>query len=94
LIDYRPALRDRSGAGEYTHQLVKALIGIFPPSAREEGLAVTVFSSSWKDRLRELPELGGAGAIDRRLPVRLLNFAWHRLSAAPARSTAACPSGC
>ena len=26
LIDYRPALRERSGAGEYTHQLARALL--------------------------------------------------------------------
>ena len=83
LIDYRPALRDRSGAGEYTHQLVKALLACYPPSGSASGtngdLALTVFSSSWKDRLTETPELRGASAIDRRVPVRLLNFAWHRL---------------
>ena len=83
LIDYRPALRDRSGAGEYTHQLVKALLATFPrsgPAAGTNGsLALTVFSSSWKDRLVDTPELRGANAIDRRVPVRLLNFAWHRL---------------
>jgi glycosyltransferase involved in cell wall biosynthesis len=83
LIDYRPALRDRSGAGEFTHQLVKALLACYPPSARTPGkssaLALTVFSSSWKDRLTETPDLHGASAIDRRVPVRLLNFAWHRL---------------
>jgi glycosyltransferase involved in cell wall biosynthesis len=83
LIDYRPALRDRSGAGEYTHQLVKALLASYPPSGPAPGangaLALTVFSSSWKDRLAATPDLDGATAIDRRVPVRLLNFAWHRL---------------
>ncbi len=87
LIDYRPALRDRSGAGEYTHQLVKALLACFPPSgpaSRAHGdLALTVFSSSWKDRLTLTPELRGANAIDRRVPVRLLNFAWHRFGWPP-----------
>jgi glycosyltransferase involved in cell wall biosynthesis len=83
LIDYRPALRDRSGAGEYTHQLVKALLACFPTPTPTSGvngdLAVTIFSSSWKDRLAQSPELRGARTIDRRVPVRVLNFAWHRL---------------
>jgi glycosyltransferase involved in cell wall biosynthesis len=87
LIDYRPALRARSGAGEYTHQLVKALLAAYPLSgpASKTGsdLALTVFSSSWKDRLVETPDLRGARAIDRRVPVRLLNFAWHRLGWPP-----------
>ena len=87
LIDYRPALRDRSGAGEYTHQLVRALLAAYPPAGPASGtngaLALTVFSSSWKDRLADTPELRGASAIDRRVPVRLLNFAWHRLGWPP-----------
>lgn len=87
LIDYRPALRDRSGAGEYTHQLVMALLASYPPSGPASGtngaLALTVFSSSWKDRLVDTPELRGARVIDRRVPVRLLNFAWHRLGWPP-----------
>src|SRR5947209_13465021 len=35
LIDYRPALRQRSGVGEYTHQLVKALLEAFPARDRK-----------------------------------------------------------
>jgi glycosyltransferase involved in cell wall biosynthesis len=87
LIDYRPALRSRSGVGEYTHQLVKALLALYPPPESASGtngaLSLTVFSSSWKDRLAYTPELRGARAIDRRVPVRLLNFAWHRLGWPP-----------
>jgi glycosyltransferase involved in cell wall biosynthesis len=79
LIDYRPALRDRSGAGEYIHQLVRALVTTLGPSS----LNVTLFSSSWKDRLSLAPELNGVEAIDRRIPVRLLNLAWHRLGWPP-----------
>ena len=76
LIDYRPALRERTGVGEYTHELVKALAGTIDPGT----LDLTVFSSSWSDRLRlDDPGLGGVRAIDRRVPVRLLNLAWHRL---------------
>ena len=83
LIDYRPALRDRSGAGEYTHQLVRALLDHNRALGSGGNVAVTVFSSSWKDRLADTPELRGAATIDRRVPVRLLNFAWHRLEWPP-----------
>ena len=42
-------------------------------------LALTAFSSSWKDRLdADLP--AGVTTVDRRVPVRWLNFGWHRLS--------------
>ena len=83
LIDYRPALRARSGVGEYTHQLVKALLESYPASATGGALELTVFSSSWKDRLADTPDFRGANTIDRRVPVRLLNFAWHRLGWPP-----------
>jgi glycosyltransferase involved in cell wall biosynthesis len=82
-IDYRPALRERSGVGEYTHQLVKALLAAFPPGTSTNQLELSLFSSSWKDRLVVAPELSGARAIDRRIPVRLLNLAWHRLEWPP-----------
>jgi glycosyltransferase involved in cell wall biosynthesis len=78
LIDYRPALRERSGVGEYTHQLVRALLNAFPPHRAERPLDLTVFSSSWKDRLDLPPDLAGAAAVDRRIPVSALNFSWHR----------------
>lgn len=78
LIDYRPALRERSGVGEYTHQLARALLGAFPAGARDRPLELTLFSSSWRDRLTLAPELAGAAAVDRRIPVSLLNLAWHR----------------
>jgi glycosyltransferase involved in cell wall biosynthesis len=83
LIDYRPALRERSGAGEYTHQLVRALLG-----AAARPLDLTLFSSSWKDRLQPSADLGGAAIVDRRVPVRLLNFAWHRLEWPPVEKIA------
>ena len=79
LIDYRPALRERSGSGEYTHQLVKALLTAFPAAGPSHALDLTLFSSSWKDRLTPGPDLAGATLVDRQLPVRLLNLAWHRL---------------
>lgn len=85
LIDYRAALRQRSGVGEYTHQLARALLTAFPPEAPGRPLELTLFSSSWKDRLEHSqPELAGATMVDRRVPVGLLNLAWHRLGWPPA----------
>jgi len=81
LIDYRPALRNRTGVGEYTHQLVKALLSSHPASSAA-GVDLTAFSSSWKDRL-DTSEIREAQAIDRRVPVSVLNFAWHRLEWPP-----------
>jgi glycosyltransferase involved in cell wall biosynthesis len=84
LIDYRPALRERSGSGEYTHQLAKALLAAFPASTASRALELTLFASSWKDRFALPPDLAGAAAVDRRVPVSVLNFAWHRLGWPPA----------
>ena len=77
LIDYRPALRQRTGVGEYVHGLAAALAGRLDP-----GDAITLFSSSWKDRL-PVGAVPGTGQIDARIPVQLLNFAWHRLEWPP-----------
>jgi glycosyltransferase involved in cell wall biosynthesis len=73
LIDYRPALRQRTGVGEYAHQLAAALVPRLAPSSR-----LVLFSSSWKDRL-PTAAVSGAETVDARVPVTLLNFAWHRL---------------
>jgi glycosyltransferase involved in cell wall biosynthesis len=75
LLDYRPALRERSGAGEYIHRLARAL-------AAAGTDRVTLFSSSWKDRL-DRSAVPGAAIVDRRWPVRLLNLLWHRLGWPP-----------
>src|SRR5262245_49009664 len=50
----------------------------------EHALDLTVFSSSWRDRLVLAPELQGIAAVDRRVPVSLLNIAWHRCGWPPA----------
>lgn len=73
LLDYRPALRQRTGVGEYVHQLVRALLNDQPSPPD----ALTLFSSSWRDRVNT-SELKGARIADRRVPVRVLNYAWHR----------------
>ena len=80
LVDYRPALRERTGVGEYMHNLVRAYAH-HPAAAGDD---VAVFTSSWKDR----PAAGvsselGARVVDRRVPVRILNYMWHRLEWPP-----------
>jgi glycosyltransferase involved in cell wall biosynthesis len=87
LVDYRPALRIRSGVGEYTHELIKALLNMSRLGIAGLSLELTVFSSSWSDRLDGGdPDLAGAVTIDRRVPVRALNLAWHRLGWPPAEA--------
>ena len=82
LVDYRPALRERTGVGEYIHQLARAYTATY----REELL---LFTSSWKDRpARTIADQIGARVIDRRIPVRILNYLWHRLEWPPAEMLA------
>lgn len=72
LVDYRPALRSRTGVGEYMHALTRAYTTVH----RDE---VGVFTSSWKDRpAPDTAEDLHATVIDRRVPVRVLNLLWHR----------------
>jgi glycosyltransferase involved in cell wall biosynthesis len=77
LLDYRPALRERTGVGEYVHGLASALLTELAP---EDSLVL--FSSSLRDRLDGVV-VAGASAADLRIPVRILNFAWHRLEWPP-----------
>ena len=77
LLDYRPALRQRTGVGEYAHHLAAAVQRALGP-----GNDLTLFSSSWKDRL-PADVVPGAARLDRRIPVRVLNLAWHRLGWPP-----------
>lgn len=72
LLDYRPALRARTGVGEYVHRTTLALAATAPPEAH-----VAVFSSSWKDRLTAPSPL--VETHDARLPVSVLTWTWHRL---------------
>ena len=77
LIDYRPALRQRTGVGEYAHELAGAL-----KPTLSTGDSLVLFSSSWKDRLspNAVPDVP---IVDARLPVTLLNLVWHRLEWPP-----------
>jgi glycosyltransferase involved in cell wall biosynthesis len=74
VIDYRPALRERSGVGEYVHQVAGQL------AAQYADDSLTLFTSSWKDRpaLEVVSAWRGTRVSDHRLPVSMLNFAWHR----------------
>lgn len=73
LLDYRPALRQRTGVGEYVHELTRALMR----DAGDPPDALTLFSSSWSDRV-DRTLLPGVDIVDRRVPVRALNYLWHR----------------
>ncbi|HUL71466.1 MAG TPA: glycosyltransferase family 1 protein [Vicinamibacterales bacterium] len=85
LLDYRPALRERTGVGEYVHELARALVESAPAAE-----SLTLFSSSRKDRL-SASAVPGALTVDRTVPVRLLNFAWHRLGWPPVERLAGGP---
>ena len=78
VLDYRPALRERTGVGQFVHELAAALQGLLAPDD-----SLILFSSSWKDRLdrRGLP--AAIRVVDARVPVRVLNAAWHRLEWPP-----------
>jgi glycosyltransferase involved in cell wall biosynthesis len=82
LVDYRPALRQRTGVGEYVHELVRSLTRPSGPAAADE---VAIFTSSWRDRpdpslAAELPR---ARLVDRRVPTRPLTWCWNRLGWPP-----------
>jgi len=80
LLDYRPALRERTGVGEFVHELAKALCDTADP-----GEWVTLFSSSWKDRPAATlaAEMPSARIADVRVPVRGLVWAWNRIEWPP-----------
>jgi glycosyltransferase involved in cell wall biosynthesis len=75
LVDYRPALRARTGIGEYVHELARALT-----CGAGASLDLTVFSSSWRDRVLAdaMAELPGVRVVDRPIPVAALTWSWHR----------------
>ena len=85
LIDYRPALRYRTGVGVWVYRLIEALA-----EAHGDALDITAFSSSWKDRFTAtLP--ASVRQVDRRVPVRLLNWLWHRRQWPPVECLASGP---
>lgn len=85
VLDYRPALRERSGVGEYVHELARHVA-----VRLDGGDSLTLFSASWRDRL-DGTAVPGTTIVDRRIPVRLLNLAWHRLEWPPIETLAGRP---
>ena len=77
LVDYRPALRARTGVGEYMHEIIRAYT-----AAHSDDVAA--FTSSWRDRPpADTAQRLGARVVDRRVPVSILNLLWHRLEWPP-----------
>jgi len=83
LVDYRPALRERTGVGEYVHELSKALAAQGSGDGNDE---IALFTNSWKDR--PAPTLasemrGPVRVVDVKVPVRALAWSWNRLEWPP-----------
>jgi glycosyltransferase involved in cell wall biosynthesis len=77
VVDYRPALRQRSGVGEYIHHLIAALAA--GPGRHDD---IVLFSSSLKHQVT--PEaMAGLTVTNRRVPVRVLTRLWHQLEWPP-----------
>ena len=79
LVDYRPALRERTGVGEFVHELAKA------QSQQSGGDEIALFTSSWKDRpdpalASQMPSIR---IIDVKVPVRALVWSWNRIEWPP-----------
>lgn len=82
LLDYRPALRERTGVGEYAHELATALNRDI---ADRNGDALTLFTNSWRDRAAPAlaAEMPSARIVDVKLPVRVLTWSWNHLEWPP-----------
>jgi glycosyltransferase involved in cell wall biosynthesis len=82
LVDYRPALRERTGVGEFVHELGKALAD---QPQRDQNDQIAIFTSSWKDRPDPAlaSEMPSVRVFDSMVPVRGLVWAWNRLEWPP-----------
>ncbi len=82
LLDYRPALRERTGVGEFVHELARALTA---PARRPPDETLVLLTTSWKDRpdAHLTSELPGVSIVDRWIPVRALAWSWNRLEWPP-----------
>ena len=88
LVDYRPALRERTGVGEFVHELVKSLA---KQVERDRDDQIAIFTSSWKDRPAPAlaSEMPSVAIHDARVPVRGLTWAWNRMEWPPVEWLAA-----
>ena len=73
-LDVRPALSRPTGVGVYIGALAEALPRLEPDSR------FTLFTSSLRERWSRPPSGPNVDVVDLQVPVRLLNFAWNRLS--------------
>ena len=82
LVDYRPALRERTGVGEFVHELVLALAN---STNRDKADRLAIFTNSWKDRPAPALafEMPTVRMVDVKLPVRALLWSWNRLEWPP-----------
>jgi glycosyltransferase involved in cell wall biosynthesis len=76
-LDVRPALSRPTGVGVYIGALADALPRVEPASQ------FTLFTSSLRERWTRAPAGPNVDIVDRHIPVRVLNFAWNRLSWPP-----------
>ena len=76
-LDYRPALARMTGVGRYVSGLAGALSRL---DAENEYI---LFSSSLRERARIDRFPDNFRLVDRKVPVRILNWAWHRLGWPP-----------
>jgi glycosyltransferase involved in cell wall biosynthesis len=83
VLDYRPALRQRTGVGEFVHELARALAATQLRHGSGDQLAI--LSTSWKDRPSPdvSAELRDVQVIHRRVPVRAITWTWNRLGWPP-----------
>ena len=74
-------LRERTGVGEFVHELAKALA----TSGAAGNDQIAVFTSSWKDRPDPAlaSEMPSVRIVDVKVPVRALVWAWNRLEWPP-----------
>jgi glycosyltransferase involved in cell wall biosynthesis len=73
-FDLRPALRSPTGVGAYAMALADRMPSLAPAHR------FLFFSASLRDRFASHTWPSNARLHDARIPVRLLNFAWNRLS--------------
>ncbi len=94
LVDYRPALRARTGVGEWVHYLMRGVLEVATAGHPTAPVDLSLFVSSWKDRPtpETLAELKAARFVDRRIPVRLLTWAWNRTGWPPVEWLAGGPA--
>jgi glycosyltransferase involved in cell wall biosynthesis len=83
VLDYRPALRERTGVGEFVHELARALATDRQRHGTRDQLAI--LSTSWNDRpAPDLPsQLPNVEIVDRRIPLRAITWSWNRLGWPP-----------